>query len=81
MKKNNRQKMTQFLIGIFLIMLFIFWLSPHLQHSKVNQYIQENDIEVKALFYTESPTSRNATFELEQRRIGKKDRQKKIELD
>lgn len=74
MKKNSQQRIRQFFIGILLIFIFIFWLSPYLQHSKVNQYIRENDIDAKALFYTESPTSRNATFQVEQKRIGKKDK-------
>lgn len=74
MKKNNQQRIRQFFIGILLIFIFIFWLSPYLQHSKVNQYIRENDIDAKALFYTESPTSRNATFQMEQKRIGKKNK-------
>lgn len=74
MKKNSQQRIRQFFIGILLIFIFIFWLSPYLQHSKVNQYIRENDIDAKALFYTESPTSRNATFQMEQKRIGKKNK-------
>ncbi len=74
MKKNKYKAIKRFLIGVFFIVIFIFWLSPYLQHSKVNQYIRENDIDAKALFYTESPTSRNATFQMEQKRIGKKDK-------
>jgi hypothetical protein len=81
MKKNSQQKVRPFLIGVLLIFMFIFWLSPYLQHSKINEYIRENDIDAKALFYTESPTSRNATFEMEQKKIGKKDRQKNTRLD
>lgn len=60
------KKSKQFILGVCAILLFIFVLVPVLTNNEksaqMRQFIEENDIDANALFYTESEKAGEAAF-------------------
>jgi hypothetical protein len=60
------KKYRQFIWGISAIMIFIFGVVPVLTNNQksveMRQFIEENDIDANALFYTESEKAGEAEF-------------------
>ena len=67
------KKLLQLLVGILGIWLFIAVIVPLCTQNQASQqmlnHIEENDIDTRALFYTESETAKDAEFLLRSKKI------------
>ena len=68
-----KNKLLRFLFGIFCIWCFIVVIVPALTQNEASQqmlkHIEENDIDTRALFYTDSEEARNAEFLLRSKKL------------
>lgn len=63
---HKTQKILRLLIGVFCIGFFIFGIAPLLLKNQASmemkQFIEEENIDANALFYTESPKAGEVEF-------------------
>lgn len=68
-----KNKLLRLLFGIFCIWCFIVIIVPFLTQNEASQqmlnHIEENDIDTRALFYTESEEAKNAEFLLRRKEL------------
>lgn len=71
---STSKKWSQFIIGIAAIALFISVIVPIFSQNETSarmlEYIEEEDIDTRALFYTESEEAVQAEFLMRQLAVG-----------
>ncbi len=70
---DMKNKLLRLVFGIFCIWCFIVVIVPFLTQNEASQqmlnHIEENDIDTRALFYTDSEEAKDAEFLLRSKKL------------